>query len=143
MSGKSVFDFEHKGIGAVIAHNVLRVPPNQREYSWTEREVTGLFEDLGTAINGRWDEYFLGTVVTVARAGFLEVVDGQQRIATTLILLAAIRDRLKAEKDTASVESIERMLTDIDRRQSAHISRLTLNTDDAAFFHAYSGDASH
>ena len=43
---------------------------------------------------GRSDApYFLGTVVlTHGNAGRLEVADGQQRLATTSILIAAIRD---------------------------------------------------
>ena len=32
--------FEHKGIGSALAHNILAVPPNQREYSWEEEHVS-------------------------------------------------------------------------------------------------------
>ena len=66
------------------------MPSNQREYAWTEREVTDLLQDFALAISEA-KPYFLGTIVTIPREeGTLEVVDGQQRLATTAILLSAI-----------------------------------------------------
>jgi uncharacterized protein with ParB-like and HNH nuclease domain len=68
------------------------VPPNQREYSWTTKEVRTLLQDFAKAISdSNSASYFLGTIVTIPRTGgSLEVVDGQQRLATTAIMLAAI-----------------------------------------------------
>jgi uncharacterized protein with ParB-like and HNH nuclease domain len=41
----------------------LRVPPNQREYSWKDKHVKALFDDLKNVITARGAEYFLGTIV--------------------------------------------------------------------------------
>src|SRR5579862_8899189 len=129
--------FDQLGIGNVLSRNTLHVPPNQREYSWTDREVGGLFTDLNKAIAVNSPEYFLGTVVSIPRKpGVLEIVDGQQRLATTAILLAAIRDVLRGRKaDELIVERIENnFLSTIDPNARERVARLKLNTTDNAFF---------
>jgi len=102
-------EFQEIGLGGILKAYRLKVPSNQREYSWTEREVTTLFTDLAKAIsNERTEDYFLGTIVTIPRAhDVLEVADGQQRLATTAILLAEIRNYLKPNEELIA-ESIER-----------------------------------
>lgn len=97
--------FDHKGIGSVLEHGRLRVPLNQREYSWEETHVNDLFQDLAGAID-RGKTYFLGTMVLTGGADFVpEVTDGQQRLATTTILLAAIRDWLYLSRSMLSFVS--------------------------------------
>jgi hypothetical protein len=126
--------FEQAGLGSVLRQNQLVVPSNQREYAWTDREVRQLFQDFARAINE--GDYFLGTIVTIPRMnGTLEVVDGQQRLATAAILLAAIRDYLKDKNEPVLVESINNeFLTGIDRSKRARISKLKLNIDDNELF---------
>ncbi len=127
--------FEQLGLGSVLRQSRLFVPPNQREYAWTDREVTQLLQDFAKAINDGEPGYFLGTVVTIPRSdGALEVVDGQQRLATTAILLAAIRDYL-VELDDVLVEAINNeFLTGIDRAKRSRIPKLRLNVDDNEYF---------
>lgn len=132
------FEIHSLGIAAILKGNRLKVPPYQREYAWTDEEVKQLYEDLNNAKLDNKD-YFLGTIVTInsGESTPLEVVDGQQRLATTALLLAAIRDHL-ARLGSASliVESINNeFLNTIDRAASARVSRLTLNIDDNHFFH--------
>ncbi|MBZ5513046.1 MAG: DUF262 domain-containing HNH endonuclease family protein [Acidobacteriia bacterium] len=82
-----------KGIGQLLKDETIWVPPNQRDYSWKDKHVESLYDDLNLAISKHAAEYFLGTIVAIHGAdGKVLVVDGQQRLATTLILLAAIRD---------------------------------------------------
>src|SRR5437867_3620370 len=86
---KTIVKFDQIGIAGILKQFRLEVPPNQREYSWTDEEVTTLFQDVTKALADEGSEYFLGTIVTVPRSeDVLEVVDGQQRLATTAILLA-------------------------------------------------------
>ena len=132
---QSQIAFEQSGLGSVLKYARLVVPPNQREYSWTDREVTQLFQDFAKAIADSEPGYFLGTIVTIPRPdGTLEVVDGQQRLATTAILLAAIRDYLSGKEDFL-VESINNeFLTGIDRNRRSRVSKLRLNVDDNELF---------
>ena len=132
---QSQIAFEQAGLGSILRHNRLDVPPNQREYAWTDREVTQLFQDFAKAISDNEPGYFLGTIVTIPRIdGTLEVVDGQQRLATTAILLAAIRDYLKGKEDIL-VDSINNeFLTGIDRARRSRVPKLRLNIDDNELF---------
>lgn len=114
------FTFNALGLGSVLKLHRLGVPLYQREYSWTEDVVTQLFSDLSKAKN-EGQGYFLGTVVTIPRIGSdkLDVVDGQQRLTTTAILLAAIRDFIQlANPLHIVIESIENeFLSTIDRKK--------------------------
>jgi hypothetical protein len=128
--------FEQIGIGNVLRTSWLQVPLHQREYSWTDREVNDLFHDIGKAITDNAPEYFLGSIVTIPRDGaILEVVDGQQRLATTAILFAAIRDFLSGrDQDKVIVSDIAAILTAVDRSARELRSRLRLNVTDHSFF---------
>jgi hypothetical protein len=100
-----------KGIGQVLSDHVFRVPSNQRSYMWEEEHVSDYWNDIIGAMttpqssvtqgshDGNGDDYFIGTIVLSQTDGDeLEVVDGQQRLATTTVILAAIRDYFM-EKD--------------------------------------------
>ena len=82
-----------EGIGHTLSDNLLAVPMYQRSYAWEDQHVNDLFQDVGSAVSNSESEYFLGSIVVTRDAGDRpEVVDGQQRLATTTILLAGIRD---------------------------------------------------
>ena len=136
--GSQAIQFEHKGIGAALAHNRFAVPLNQREYSWEKDHVEDLFGDLANAmaIGGNQATYFLGTIVlTKVSEEVPEVSDGQQRLATTTILLAKIRDyffRIGDLKRAASIEQEFLKKTDLDTTDT--LPRLRLNVDDNEFF---------
>lgn len=138
MSGTDAeIGFAQLGLGSVLKQNQLAVPPNQREYAWEQKEVRTLFRDFARAIAETSSSYFLGTIVTIPRSnGLLEVVDGQQRLATTAILLSAIRDYIKPLEPVIA-ESVENeFLTVIDRTARGRVPRLTLNLDDNDYFRA-------
>lgn len=84
----------------------FRVPEYQRSYVWQEDNITELIEDiLYAADNTPNSEYFLGSLVLQKRysndkskgsdVSYAEydLLDGQQRMTTILMLLAVIRDR--------------------------------------------------
>jgi hypothetical protein len=123
--------FAHLGIASVLETQRLRVPVNQREYSWEQEHVTDLFSDLlnGLAGNG---SYFLGTIVLTSGD---EVSDGQQRLATTMIMLVAIRDWLLSHGDETRAKGIEdRFLFQVDLKTTDIVAKLSLNVDDDTFF---------
>lgn len=128
--------FEYKGIGSLLKMGRLRVPLNQREYSWEEKQVNDLFQDFSNAIRKGQSAYFLGTIVVSTGAKNIpEVVDGQQRLATTSILLAAIRDFHFSKNEKMLQESIDNdFLFTIDRVQKDRVAKLSLNVDDNEYF---------
>jgi len=73
------------------------VPAHQREYSWTVDEIDRMFADVEQAISEKNDEYFLGLMVFKPEdRDSLIILDGQQRLATATIILAAIREWLRS-----------------------------------------------
>lgn len=134
---ESEIGFAQLGLASVLKQNQLVVPPNQREYSWTTKEVRTLLQDFARAISeSAGGSYFLGTIVTIPRGTALEVVDGQQRLATTAIMLAAVRNYLRAREPMIAKSINSEFLTVIDRVTRARIPRLRLNLDDNDYFRA-------
>lgn len=125
-----------EGIGHALADRVLGVPDYQRSYAWEERHVRDLFQDLTAALHQGEPEYFLGSIVTTKdTAGEIQVVDGQQRLATTIILIAAIRDYFYTNNDRDRANQLEtKFLVSPDLRTQERKPRLRLNLTDHDFF---------
>ena len=107
---------ENHSINDVLAKNATSffIPPFQRAYAWGKSEIERYFSDVIRIIESEMDanqhdklEHFFGTVVIKEeKAGFSNksiVVDGQQRLTTTLIFLIALRD---CESDTLKKDFI-------------------------------------
>lgn len=107
---------ESHSINDVLAKNATSffIPPFQRAYAWGRPEIERYFSDISRIIESEIDkkqhdklEHFFGTVVIKEeKAGFANksvVVDGQQRLTTTLIFLIALRD---CETDTVKQDYI-------------------------------------
>lgn len=74
----------------VLSTGYYRIPRFQRPYSWTEENLEEFWTD--TIVESGAD-YFIGAVIVVETgANRFDVVDGQQRLTTLTVLLAALRD---------------------------------------------------
>lgn len=101
-------DVTAEQIGHALKDKKLWVPANQRDYSWKDKHVEDLYSDLALVISRHGQEYFLGSIVVIpTNEGRLMVVDGQQRLATSLILLAAIRDFYDSSGDPTGARIFE------------------------------------
>lgn len=132
-----MLDIENESIGHLLADKVLRVPYFQREYSWKSTHVQELFSDLRRAIDNGGRDYFLGSIVACRlNEGELEIVDGQQRLATTAILFAAMRNFSEAQENTRAVDFITKRFLYRPRSitEADDIYNLTLGESDDAFF---------
>lgn len=105
----------------------LKVPRYQRPYTWTEREVRQLIQDLWRAYKRGATFYFIGQIVLVKNSqGKLEISDGQQRLATLSMIIAYVRDRLPGR-----AKQHQSLLMDGDH------PRLMLREEDASFFRGF------
>ncbi|MDO8513466.1 MAG: DUF262 domain-containing HNH endonuclease family protein [bacterium] len=89
------FDAEDKKLSDILMGEYkYKIPRYQRPYSWTEDEVSDLWNDL---INN--DASFIGSFIFnyeyFGRDKTVEIIDGQQRIITFTIIMAVIRDFYK------------------------------------------------
>lgn len=129
-----------KTLGAILAEGKLRVPPNQREFAWKPTHVHELFQDIRPVIEeGHGNEYFLGTIVVMREPDDRErvrtVVDGQQRLATTAIFLAAVRDYFHNDRDQDGISAIEPEYLLKMRLPERRIEpQLVLNANDHQYF---------
>lgn len=93
---------------------LFEIPPFQRPFSWTNENFDQLFEDLNDAITNNqssfdekvkeYEPYFLGSIILCEKesssdgAGLYDVIDGQQRLTSLVILMAVLRDLATKEK---------------------------------------------
>lgn len=89
-----------KGVLDLLASRVqYNVPPWQRRYCWSEREIAKLVDDIVQAGQRADGAHYGGTIITsqcVSDGGIptVQVVDGQQRLTTVSLLLAVCAFRL-------------------------------------------------
>ena len=90
------------------------IPDYQRPYAWGETECQTLWDDLFSFAfpdNDRTkfdrnNEYFLGPIVTFKNEdGKMEVIDGQQRLTTLMLLLRAFYARFGRMQDEESLST--------------------------------------
>jgi hypothetical protein len=85
----------------LFADRVFRIPHYQRFYSWQSRQREDLFEDLKKLAIGKDDQHhFMATIVChktaetkdvgAAQYRVYDIVDGQQRLTTLILLLKSI-----------------------------------------------------
>jgi len=94
--------FEEKRFKKLLedSSSYYKVPEYQRAYEWDTNEkrkrnqVKEFWEDLNEFIDGRSD-FPMGNIIILKKGDEHEVVDGQQRVTTSLILIKSIIDRLK------------------------------------------------
>lgn len=122
-------------IGTLLQGKGLRVPLSQRSYRWEEEHVADLYNDMDGAITDDSEEYFIGSIVGICTRGTIYIYDGQQRLATTMILIAAIRDYFCRKQDGETATEVEReSLISKDRRTGAMSPHFALNAEDQEFF---------
>lgn len=136
MSKVEKIDIDLMGIGRALLNKRLAVPLYQRSYAWEDKHIIDLFDDIENAISQGESEYFLGSIVTTKNDTTRpEVADGQQRLATTTILLAAIRDYFYDNNDlkrASTITSTYLHLTELTTLEV--IPKLQLNELDNDFF---------
>ncbi len=91
------------------------IPDYQRPYAWTQDECETLWEDLflfafpnnsSSDFDSENDEYFLGPIVTFKNSdGKQEIIDGQQRLTTIMLLLRAFYSKFETAMDDDTVET--------------------------------------
>lgn len=110
-------DPKTKTVGEIFAiQNQLTIPRYQRGYDWKyDKQVAELFSDITACINAKSKKkLFLGTTILDISAideNKIEVIDGQQRTTTLLILILALRTYAQAElNDEVSVDYLHEFI---------------------------------
>ncbi|WP_459593559.1 DUF262 domain-containing protein [Bradyrhizobium diazoefficiens] len=104
---------QHLTLNQLLNGRLFRIPDYQRAYAWGTKQRMDLFDDIGEVKKTK-NDHFLATVVCLARETRLivaneytvvEVVDGQQRLTTFVILLKAIQKALDSSGAEAKIKA--------------------------------------
>lgn len=108
----------------VLGSSFLKIPRYQRPYSWDVEHVTDFWDD---AVDGDGGDYFIGSMVVFPDPSkdTFEIVDGQQRLTTITMILAALRDALEAEGSEDLAKGTQQL---IQRHDYSNKSRFVLQT---------------
>ncbi len=125
-----------------LLHNdwLFEIPIYQRGYAWEEENLRDLWDDL-YYLGDR--EHYFGTILLKkadkppTKAGLkafehFEVIDGQQRLTTTLILLRELISQMKEAGD----DDIRAQVSKLEEDYIVYLghSKLTIGGEDASFF---------
>ena len=104
---------------------IYRIPKYQREYTWGINDWDALFNDITDNDYG----YFLGSYICVNNGSLngtiLEVIDGQQRFSTLMLLLTALYDKLsehKAEMDEDDKNDLANLRSELANKRQNFIA---------------------
>ena len=132
----------------LLSRRLFYIPNYQRAYSWGSRQREDLFEDIEKIFQNKAQEsHFMATIVCLRKKTNislgtdeftqLDIVDGQQRLTTIVLLLNAIKLELE-QCDQNSVERELREITDLLVKVSSdNLLLLQTNHDSSHYFSNY------
>ena len=106
---KSVYNYPVSTLLDIESGVVYAIPRYQREYTWCRAQWDALFEDL---LDNEL-HYFLGSIICINQSQdaltvqSLELVDGQQRMTTLSLLLAAVYQSYRTLPNLGMEQQIE------------------------------------
>ena len=133
--------------GLIVGNQIFDIPVYQRSYAWEEKNLEDLWEDLYFLEQSK--KHYFGTVLlkdsdktaqtALATLKRFDVIDGQQRLTTVLILLREIISQLKEVSDDTlrgEVEALERNYL----KDGGHYKLNPLGIDGQYFHHVVIDD---
>ena len=97
------------------ADSLYKIPRYQRPYKWEDEQVDKLWDDVYESFENGDENYFLGSIITAKpwddeKSAYVDVVDGQQRMTTLMIMFCVIRDLypdINAEKSDENLFAVD------------------------------------
>ncbi|GAA7525487.1 DUF262 domain-containing protein [Helicobacter pylori] len=133
-------DYPLKDILATALVSYYQIPDYQRPYQWTEKNCEKLLDDLFSSYEYYEESgYFCGSLVLIVintdsetNAETYDIVDGQQRLSTFILLAKVLATLYDKDLNTTSRELLEKSLGDTDekKRERLHFNAMGLNAKD-------------
>ena len=141
-------------LNKLLANRLFRIPHYQRAYSWQKEHRAAMFDDIKKLRNKPSGSFhFMATVVGLKHEeeereiatevyDFIEIVDGQQRITTLVLLLKAIEQKLNREKSDEDklAQELQELLV---KQDEASLILLQTNHDGSRHFANYLRSGKH
>lgn len=129
-------------------NRVFQVPDYQRGYAWEQQQVAEFWDDLQLLSSSSDRHHYTGTIVLFQQAGaatktddegtdydVIDVVDGQQRLTTIVLLLNEISRALSVFEDSSSLaQGIRKNYIERASLDGQPLYKLSLNKDTDDFF---------
>jgi uncharacterized protein with ParB-like and HNH nuclease domain len=116
--------------------NSIRIPAYQRPYAWDEEQVSEFWND----IISEDQTYFLGSFIfnkEFESSGFIDIIDGQQRVLTTTIFIAVLRNIAKEISQKQYAELLQRQCIAFEDEEGELRDRITPGDSTIIFFKEY------
>ena len=136
----------HVTLAELFQGRLFRVPPYQRSYSWRHKQRQDLFTDIRQIYqHGADRSHFMATVVGLRRKmqtigtteyQFIDIVDGQQRITTLILLLKAIAVNIHTS-NTPNANVRAEINNTLIKDDKATLLLLQTNHDSSDYFATY------
>lgn len=91
---------------------VFKIPMNQRKFSWEKEQLEAFWNDIKSIIE-EGGRHYLGVISLIIKENLdinfncYEIIDGQQRITTIVLLVSALRDIYYGLEDTTKSKKIQ------------------------------------
>lgn len=140
----SKLNIDQKTIAGLFADKKsdFLIPDYQRPYAWEDTECQTLWEDIFnfafpdndySKFDSNSDEYFLGPIVTFKNdSNKMEVIDGQQRLTTLMLLLRAFYEKfgmMQDENSKKTRENLEKCIWKTDEFGTPDKSKLKIDSE--------------
>lgn len=119
----------------IEGHQEYQIPIYQRNYSWGNKEIETLIDDITIEDEG----YYIGNLLVTKKEekNIYEIVDGQQRLTTIALIFIAIYERLEDYVDSEA-KNVGSLQNDIKRKllingEIIHPRYVLLASDDEIF----------
>ena len=135
---QSKFETKEVMLRSLLSEEVqFKVPDYQREYSWeSNKEVRAFLKDFLDVYKKKIKKYFLGSVVLIEDGKDLQVVDGQQRLTTIIIMLSILRELYSKQEFKTTLDKY----LNFDFKENGVLikkHKLELNKNNLEFFRRY------
>ena len=85
-------------VAGILWNGVFEVPWHQREFDWEPEHVEQFWDDIIHSVYAGEDDYFVGGITLTEQSERLfNIQDGQQRLTTYSMMMAALRDVLPSD----------------------------------------------
>lgn len=132
------FSADDKTIEDIIFSNLrYRIPRYQRPYAWGEDQMLDFWNDLYASAS----TYFIGSLVlnyeTLDEDGYIEIIDGQQRLLTITIFMAILRNIAKEFDNEKLAGRIQRQCVSFEDKRGNETFRILCGESTKNFFEKY------
>lgn len=86
---------QERTVSSLLKDNTnMVIPVYQRGYAWETQQLEELWSDLQEVNNDKQAYHFFGQIVMNSFENQLYIIDGQQRVTTSIIFVALLRNKL-------------------------------------------------